>query len=839
MAKQATISLTADIANFKKSIEEAKSAMSTMGSVKIDTTATDHLVEKMKNELPKAAKDLESNIKGVLDQLNQMGAASSSAFDSERVSKLLKKLNEYKTNLKGIRDYERSLNPVGPQLPEGKAPPSGGGTPPPNPPPKQKPVESSAGKMLGGVSSMAGGMAGAVGLAIGIGQLYSRRVEQANENLQIRALTGGSTVSGMPGPDSQKAARGMGLSNLGFDSKNRRARALGVAGALGADLSPEALNRSVDRGEIIERGYGVSAEQQAGFLGTARKGGTGDTVPQNAQKLLEGSIQTGFEMGLRGSRIGEFLQGIQSATEQMSQGVTIDQGSMVGFAASLMKGSDFFKADPNRAFRSQGQMDDAFRGNDRFQQALSSRAIALAMEKNMPGSSEATSPFSVELRRSQGLFGNKMTGQEKEFIGGQQGGKDLLKVLGVGGPEILTAKAKDALELSKGKDIDFRVYDFKQRMGLEDTEAAIEIMRKMVDKQGNTIESAKLGEKEVNKVKMGQLRPEERMQKTMENMDGSVADLDTRISELSDILANRVTTAILKLDQSMSGLLSIIEKLTGSQIDGMGLAANVGTAAIGAGALASGYGIAKGISKAKGATGLLRGGTAAAATAAEGGAVAAEGAVAAKAAPSAMSTILKFAGSASALLSLTKDSGPLSGIGKLRQEKENFPHLKDYKFGLSGSASGIAPEERASKLAETPIDDIFGKGGADIVRKKFPGVKTGGDYEKVSSALEQALSDKEGTKEGELVAPIEDRPGKKRLSKEELMAQAKGESSGSDPLAGLRDIFGSMPDNRPDLSQNTQAIKELTAKLSAGGGGGGGGSRLPGNATMFNGRTGR
>src|SRR3990172_4166440 len=106
---------------------------------------------------------------------------------------------------------------------------------------------------------------------------------------------------------------------------------------------------------------------------------------------------------------------------QISEGVNIDQGSLQGFASTLA-GMPFFSSDPNRVFKAAQTMDQAFKGGDRFGQALTANAM-----RSMAGNA---SPYAMEMRRGMGIFGG-IDRKELKQMGFTGADLDLMSMKGV------------------------------------------------------------------------------------------------------------------------------------------------------------------------------------------------------------------------------------------------------------------------------------------------------------------------------------------------------------------------------------------------------------------------
>jgi hypothetical protein len=421
----------------------------------------------------------------------------------EEAKKMLSSLGNVKINPKfGVTPQQAAQGPAGlissPTPPSStKATGAGGG---------------GGGGASGGGSSSFQGLKNALApivAAVGLGALFHKAVQMADENLKIRSLTqGGATV-----------AAG---SKYGFSPSQRRGNALGFAQAAGG-IGGRGLNRLTDMGEQIERAYGVSSEQSASFVGASRKAGMG-----NDGKFLSNAIGAAVASGLEGSKIGEYLRSMQGAIEEMSHGVNVDGASLNGFAAALGQ-MPFFKNDPARMFEAVRSLNNTFQSGDRFQQGMSTRAIL----QSAPGSSAS----STEFRRSMGLFGTLDQATMKSLA---RAGVDT-RAMGVSGPEIIKNMFEDVMKSTAGMNENDRLYAFQQRTGLSAGASA---------SMYGTLANG--GSLDMKKFKEATMSPEERLNETYKNVDGSVKDLGTKIEELIEAIAGDLVPKLAELIKLIS-----------------------------------------------------------------------------------------------------------------------------------------------------------------------------------------------------------------------------------------------------------------------------------------------
>src|SRR3990172_7171353 len=244
--------------------------------------------------MPREAKiKLSADIGGLRREVKQAEALLTNFVTS--TGKKLDRLSIRQVALKGIRQRQdqgmneatRAVREMG----EWKGKGGGGG-------------QGGGGQQGGGFSGGVRGIGSALGTSVSsivgmgisaatVGALFRRRLQEAEENLQTRALTGGAAL-----PTGR-------VSRFGFTGEEQRARGLGIARAAGQDLTQKQLVGATDQGEMLERAFGITGEQSAGLMGAARKGGVSDI--QGQSKVLAQTVGGAVVAGLTGSRISEYL----------------------------------------------------------------------------------------------------------------------------------------------------------------------------------------------------------------------------------------------------------------------------------------------------------------------------------------------------------------------------------------------------------------------------------------------------------------------------------------------------------------------------------------------------
>lgn len=494
MARIAKIKITADTGAFKQDIEKVKASIRGLGSVEVETKGISSLKKTLTEDLKETEKELKSTISSLKGALTDLAKAST--LDSEEINKNLKALNIYYERLKDVQELMKKDSGAYKFFDalEGANP---------------------FGRMNRGLGAIAGA-AGAVGLGLGVGTLFQRQRGISSERNAIAALVGGSVTEEQ--------------SQLGFTSEERRQRLLEVARASGRNLSVEEQNRALSLGESAERAYGITADQQGGFMGAARRAGV-----QDQQKAFAQAIGVATAAGLDGSKIGEYLSAMSDGITQMSQGINIDTNSLQGFAG-VLSSLPFFANDPARAMRTAQELNQTFSQGDRFQQAMASRAI-------IAGSPGAT-PASIEFRRRMGLFGN-LSQDALNFYGNTANGgsPELAKTLGLDGKDIVTNMFKDSTDPTRGLSLDRQLMEFADRLGMS-AGAADSIFREIKSGKGISKES-------MEKIRKANMDPNERMKDTFNGFDAQVTRTGAKIEGAMDKMAKDITGAITFFDSKL------------------------------------------------------------------------------------------------------------------------------------------------------------------------------------------------------------------------------------------------------------------------------------------------
>jgi hypothetical protein len=414
-----------------------------------------------------------------------------------------------------------------------------------------------------------GAIAGMFGVSVGVASLMGRQQQITRERLQMKALTGGTAITGQG-------------SMMGFETEERRKRATDIARAVGRDMGPAELTSLVDLGERATRAYGVEGSEQAAFMKASRRAGG-----NKPDKAFSNAIGVAVAAGMEGSRVSEFLQSMTGSLDQMAEGATIDQASLMGFAGALST-MPFFQMDPRRTAQAIESLQQAFANGDRFQQAMFTRSMMRA--------GGGTDPASLEVRRMLPLFfspgeSNRLkkgqAGPEKlnlaDRIKNLEGGGQLAQALNVSGTDIIKAAFDESMAATSQYGLGRQAFEFMDRMGMRN-QAGLEIFTDLRAGKALTPE-------QIQKFEQAQMTPEERLEKTFSGFDKNMQNLTQSISELKDILAGRVTVAMEKLATAMGNF------STQMGFDPMTSAADISTGAIVAGGAATAAALFPGAAK--------------------------------------------------------------------------------------------------------------------------------------------------------------------------------------------------------------------------------------------------
>lgn len=548
MTKIAKVALSADVKSFRSEMKQAKQILLDMSAMKIDPKVSKEFEDAMKNDLVKSSELLKNKIEEIEVSLKKLGDTGDDFYKSEKVQELIKEHSQYNEKLKETQTLLKEINK------ESKKSGGAGG------------AGAGLSKKLGsGALRMAGGM----GLAMGFGSLYQRGMQLGQTGMDVREVTGGSSVTGR--------------SSLGFTKMERLERGRGIGEQVRRDVGENELKNMVDYGEKLQRAFGVSGQTQAGFLGAARKGGAKDE-----QKVLASAVGDAVAAGIDDGRLSEYLSSMTGYMEGMSKGVDINQQSLTSFSASLAK-MDFFKQNPERIFDAISKMDAVFKGGDEFQQAMSYMAI------NKAGGG-GLDPASLELRKSLGLFGGIDTstkeGRDKKKSFEDAGLGGLAETMAISGNKILENYFEQVLTQGKGKTQAQQALEFVNATGLGD-EQGLTVFKELFKnfQQTGKVEMTGKASEAANEARK---TPEDRLATIMESSDGNIVKLGEKMDALNNAMAEKVVVGIgglvdvmSTLDVSVNALSNVVLGASAALTLGMtGLLTGLGGAA--AGALATG-----------------------------------------------------------------------------------------------------------------------------------------------------------------------------------------------------------------------------------------------------------
>jgi len=523
--KQAKISISADIGSLKKAVDQAKKTVEGLTKIKLTPQAAEGFKKLFGEQLDRQIKQAETKLNGLNKRLEQVGKGS--IMDPKRLEESIAGVEKLTGAVKELKKQKQEVAKIGLGAKAEESEGAGGGG------------------VLGSISTMAKSL----GLAIGAMAIYTKRVQMAKERIGIRELGGSSTTA------TER-------SRLGFTPEERRARMLETQRAVGRNLSAADLGNLTDVSEKVQRAYGIQGGETANAMTVARKNlGSGTET-----KYLSQTIGAAVAAKLEGSRIGEFLQESSAALEEMSHnGITVDSESLNGFAAALST-LPFFKSDPSKAFDQIKGLNDAFQKGDRFQQAQAARAIQGA-------AGGGVGPAAIEQRRTMGLFAT-LRPETMQMLSGI-GAKGTMRAFRGGPGGVLSNLVKNAVGATKGMSPDNQLYEVMQRLGLKG-EGGMEIAAKAI-KSGGNLAKAGLSEKDFQKATMS---PEDKLQTTMDSIDGRVLDLDSTVQQSIEQGVEDLSDAVFSIGKD---IVDAINKLSGGHAADIGGAAiGLGTAAVGA-----------------------------------------------------------------------------------------------------------------------------------------------------------------------------------------------------------------------------------------------------------------
>lgn len=502
---QAKLKILGDIEDLKKTTEKAKKILADIGNVDISNEATKKFKRNFEEDLNTVSKSIETKIEAINKKIQEMG--KSGVFDNKELRKNIQQVAKLKSQLADINKAKLSVGGAGAGVATG-----GGG-------------EGLVGKAMAATGFLPGGKLlktalGLLGIGAGVSAFHARGTKLAQERAGLAALMGEDYEPG--------------IGRYGFRPEERRVRAKSYAQALGRDISGKEMESILERSGMMERAYGVGYETQAEVLRAGRRVGEEDLF----KTLMPKAIATGLE----GSRMTEFLQMISQNTNTLAeQGITVDTAFFSDLSSYLSK-LPFFREDPSRIGRSLLGIDEAFRGEDRYQQAMAVRAI---MREG------AGDVGSVELRRGLGIFGGGRGTLEKlsniEAIKKEAGGEEFLKTIGISGSKILQNALQETIGLTEGMNYGGRVLQFKEAFKLESLASAQNLFE--MAKEGVDIEKVR-DFIEKNRQKSPK-EIQERLNKTFSGTNKRILDLDSQVKRAIEAISYLTSTGISGLTSTL------------------------------------------------------------------------------------------------------------------------------------------------------------------------------------------------------------------------------------------------------------------------------------------------
>ena len=500
MPKQAKLSLGLDIKPLLDKAKEAKRALETIGDVKFSSSVEGAFKKELLEDVNEQIKIYHNGIKETQAVMIGLVRVNKDAWNTSEMQAATRQLDRY---TQGMR---KALN-VAKQLDQGSGGGGGGAA-----------GAGGGGARGGGVRRMLSGGAramGMMGIGFGVGAALGRATEQAEIGLQIRQLNSGVDSGLMQQRGGQTIS---GRSGYGFTRMERRQRALGISRARGGMSSGEDLNAAVGQGEMLERAFGITGQQQERYIGASRKSGGGGN--------MAGVVSDAINAGMTGGRIGEYLESMSSYLESMSQGIDIDQKSLRGFAGALGQ-LPFFESDPSRIFEALRGMEKTLQGGDQFSQFLSYAAISNAMPN--------AGPATIETRKRMGMFGKVDFGNSS-----LQGMQDELN-----SPDIFNSLLNTTMDLFSKKTEKTQFLAVADALNLTPGQAAPifgEMKRQQEENPGGPI---KFNAKDIADFQENMKSAEEIAAENMKSFSGSVKQFSEKTDHMKNAISDFITKGVM------------------------------------------------------------------------------------------------------------------------------------------------------------------------------------------------------------------------------------------------------------------------------------------------------
>lgn len=518
--RQAKLSITGDARGFKKATDDSKKALENLGKTKVSDTGLKTLSQQIV--------DLEKKVKSLSESKALLAKGGIKGEELDAWKKLNKEIKDNKRLIQEAKATRESIS---------STPDKRDKLPPEEKEEKKKKDKGPSSSDIKNILAVAAG-------GYGIMSMWSRRVQMAGERLPQRALT---TDSGIAGERS----------SLGFTPEERRSRSLEMA-KNASPMKGSELTKLTDLGEQLQRAYGISGDESSGAIGAARKAGVDDQG-----KFLKQTVGTATNAGMQGNQVSEYLSSMTGFLSEISKGVNIDTDSLNGFAGALGK-MPFFKTDPSRIFDMMRGMDQGFKGGDEFQRAQGIRAIS----KSAPGQEASM----YQMREGMGIWG----GMDKN----KAGDADTLKKLQAKGMNT------SALEVTGGQIVQNMMDEIEastKNMSIGDQAKQLSSRLNISDRAGLELMANKGNIGKMDKVmKNESMSPEEKIKQVMENMDGTIKNVDATLEDMKDAMAEKIADPLAKLATGIDELIKALGLNTEAIGSTVGAIAIVGATIMGA-----------------------------------------------------------------------------------------------------------------------------------------------------------------------------------------------------------------------------------------------------------------
>ena len=394
---QAKLELNLDVKTFTKRTQEAKTSLEALGKVDVGREFGRRFKKAIRDDVKSSINELKTHQDVLKRQLLDMSKASKDVWDTKKISDTVKQLEKVSAELKVQKRLSQSMGMGG-----------GGGA-----------IQGGAGggRVGGGMPMQAARTLAMLGISVGVMASLTRSAGLSRGRLGVTGIAGGSAS------DS---------SSLGYTFSERLQSGQMFGRSAGRDLSSGQIDRRIDTGEMLQRGFGISMEESSRAMGAARRAGV-----KNDRGFVSESVGVAMNAGLSGSAIPEYLAAMSGYLESMSKGVDVDEKSLQGFAGHMAR-LPFFRTNPERIFDMIRGIGGVLQKNDKVSNLISYESISNAAGTEV-------SPAAIELRKSMGLFGNVDTGDMEQFRN-VKGYKDLITAMGVSGKDLTNSIINNVID---------------------------------------------------------------------------------------------------------------------------------------------------------------------------------------------------------------------------------------------------------------------------------------------------------------------------------------------------------------------------------------------------------